>query len=94
MTSVYGVTFVGAREQIKRRLKERGVFSDDQELHSAACYAAKVRKKNMDSMLSSLLSLCPSLLTDFWMNAMFHQSYSWWKLFLSYHLNNRCLITE
>lgn len=42
MTSVYGVTFVGAREQIKRRLQEKGHFSDDQLLFSASCYAAKV----------------------------------------------------
>lgn len=42
MTSVYGVTYVGAREQIKRRLKERGVIADDTELFGASCYAAKV----------------------------------------------------
>lgn len=42
MTSVYGVTYVGAREQIKRRLKERGVISDDTQLFGASCYAAKV----------------------------------------------------
>lgn len=42
MTSVYGVTYVGAREQIKRRLKERGAITDDLELFRASCYAAKV----------------------------------------------------
>lgn len=42
MTSVYGVTYIGAREQIKRRLKERGAIADDVELFGAACYAAKV----------------------------------------------------
>lgn len=42
MTSVYGVTYIGARDQIKRRLQERGVFEDNPELFSAACYAAKV----------------------------------------------------
>lgn len=42
MTSVYGVTFVGAREQIKRRLEEKGHISDDRLLFSAACYTAKV----------------------------------------------------
>ncbi|CAN1166839.1 DNA-directed RNA polymerase 3, chloroplastic [Linum perenne] len=42
MTSVYGVTFVGAREQIKKRLEEKGVFSDDKLLFKASCYAAKV----------------------------------------------------
>lgn len=42
MTSVYGVTFVGAREQIKRRLEEKGHITDDRQLFAAACYAAKV----------------------------------------------------
>lgn len=42
MTSVYGVTYIGARDQIKRRLKERGAIEDDNELFAAACYAAKV----------------------------------------------------
>ena len=42
MTSVYGVTFVGAREQIKRRLEEKGLITDDTLLFTAACYAAKV----------------------------------------------------
>ncbi|KOM40215.1 hypothetical protein LR48_Vigan04g041300 [Vigna angularis] len=42
MTSVYGVTFIGAREQIKRRLEEKGVIDDDRVLYAAACYAAKV----------------------------------------------------
>lgn len=42
MTSVYGVTYIGARDQIKRRLKERSAFSDDKEIFGVACYAAKV----------------------------------------------------
>lgn len=42
MTSVYGVTYIGARDQIKRRLKERGAIMDDTELFHASCYAAKV----------------------------------------------------
>ncbi|XP_047316621.1 DNA-directed RNA polymerase 3, chloroplastic [Impatiens glandulifera] len=42
MTSVYGVTYVGAREQIKRRLQEKGHITDDSLLFKAACYAAKV----------------------------------------------------
>ena len=44
MTSVYGVTYIGARDQIKRRLKERCAIEDDSELFAASCYAAKVRK--------------------------------------------------
>lgn len=43
MTSVYGVTYIGARDQIKRRLKERASISDDTELFGCSCYAAKVR---------------------------------------------------
>lgn len=42
MTSVYGVTYIGARDQIKRRLKERAAMEDDNELFACACYAAKV----------------------------------------------------
>ncbi|CAK9168888.1 unnamed protein product [Ilex paraguariensis] len=42
MTSVYGVTYVGAREQIKRRLEEKGQITDDRMLFNAASYAAKV----------------------------------------------------
>lgn len=42
MTSVYGVTYIGARDQIKRRLKERHAIDDDGELFACACYAAKV----------------------------------------------------
>ncbi|KAL6507396.1 hypothetical protein OROGR_023591 [Orobanche gracilis] len=45
MTSVYGVTYAGAREQIKRRLKERDAFADDAELFGAACYTSKVMAK-------------------------------------------------
>lgn len=46
MTSVYGVTYVGAREQIKRRLEEKGLISDDKLLFSASCYAARVSITN------------------------------------------------
>nr|CCW03244.1 DNA-dependent RNA polymerase [Physcomitrium patens] len=42
MTSVYGVTFVGARIQILNRLKERGIIQDGGELFKASVYAAKV----------------------------------------------------
>lgn len=44
MTSVYGVTYIGARDQIKRRLRERGGIADDSALYAASCYAAKVSK--------------------------------------------------
>ena len=41
MTSVYGVTFVGARTQIGNRLKERG-WEDERLMYKASCYGAKV----------------------------------------------------
>nr|KYP76469.1 hypothetical protein KK1_020713 [Cajanus cajan] len=50
MTSVYGVTYIGAREQIKRRLKERNAISDDTELFGASCYAAKVTLTALEEM--------------------------------------------
>lgn len=46
MTSVYGVTYIGARDQIKRRLKERCAIADEGEVFSASCYAAKVSTTN------------------------------------------------
>jgi len=52
MTSVYGVTYVGAREQIKKRLKERGAIADESELFSASCYMAKVRNGIIRNFLS------------------------------------------
>lgn len=57
MTSVYGVTYVGAREQIKRRLKERGVIADDAELFGASCYAAKVEVHPVKLFIFYLLYL-------------------------------------
>ena len=40
MTTVYGVTFVGAREQIERQLKDRGDVPLE-ECYRAAAYLAK-----------------------------------------------------
>ncbi|XP_020109467.1 DNA-directed RNA polymerase 1B, mitochondrial-like [Ananas comosus] len=57
MTSVYGVTYVGAREQIKRRLKERGVIADDTELFGASCYAAKVTLTALGEMFEAARSI-------------------------------------
>ena len=50
MTSVYGVTSVGAREQIKRRLEEKGLITDDRLLFPAACYAAKVNNQPLKQL--------------------------------------------
>lgn len=63
MTSVYGVTFVGAREQIKRRLEEKGVITDDRLLFSAACYSAKVRRYSSNGTYSKFVFLHLSLLS-------------------------------
>ncbi|KAG2633725.1 hypothetical protein PVAP13_2NG232700 [Panicum virgatum] len=57
MTSVYGVTYVGAREQIKRRLKERGVIADDAELFGVSCYAAKVTLTALGEMFQAARSI-------------------------------------
>lgn len=53
MTSVYGVTYIGARDQIKRRLKERNAITDDSELFGAACYAAKVTLTALGEMFQA-----------------------------------------
>lgn len=54
MTTVYGVTFVGARDQIEKQLKERKDV-DPAETWMAASYLAK-----MVSPLSELSSTQPS----------------------------------
>lgn len=53
MTSVYGVTYVGARDQIKRRLKERGVIADDMQLFAASCYAARITLAALGEMFEA-----------------------------------------
>ncbi|XP_057821659.2 DNA-directed RNA polymerase 1B, mitochondrial isoform X1 [Cryptomeria japonica] len=53
MTSVYGVTYIGARDQIKRRLKERSCIADDQALYYASCYAAKTTLFALGEMFNS-----------------------------------------
>ncbi|KAM1666154.1 hypothetical protein ACFX1X_045819 [Malus domestica] len=57
MTSVYGVTYIGARDQIKRRLKERGSISDDEELFGCACYAAKITLTALGEMFEAARSI-------------------------------------
>jgi DNA-directed RNA polymerase, mitochondrial len=42
MTSVYGVTYVGARQQITKRLQEKGLITDDKLLYNVSCYATRV----------------------------------------------------
>ncbi|XP_048495367.1 DNA-directed RNA polymerase 2, chloroplastic/mitochondrial isoform X2 [Beta vulgaris subsp. vulgaris] len=57
MTSVYGVTYIGARDQIKRRLKERDAFSDQAELYGAACYAARTTLTALGEMFQAARSI-------------------------------------
>ncbi|XP_059670497.1 DNA-directed RNA polymerase 2, chloroplastic/mitochondrial-like [Cornus florida] len=57
MTSVYGVTYIGARDQIKRRLKERNAIEDDTELFGAACYTAKITLTALGEMFEAARSI-------------------------------------
>lgn len=52
MTSVYGVTFIGARAQIGNRLKERG-WEDDRRLFNVSAYAAKVTMAGLHEMFQN-----------------------------------------
>ncbi|KAL5996080.1 DNA-directed RNA polymerase 1B, mitochondrial [Asimina triloba] len=53
MTSVYGVTYIGARDQIKRRLKERDSIADEKQLFAASCYAAKITLTALEEMFQA-----------------------------------------
>ncbi|XP_062106416.1 DNA-directed RNA polymerase 2, chloroplastic/mitochondrial isoform X2 [Humulus lupulus] len=53
MTSVYGVTYIGARDQILRRLKERSDFANDEELFGYSCYAAKTTLAALGEMFEA-----------------------------------------
>ncbi|KAG8659680.1 hypothetical protein MANES_02G061300v8 [Manihot esculenta] len=57
MTSVYGVTYIGARDQIKRRLKERGLIADEAEIFRSSCYAAKVTLTALGEMFQAARSI-------------------------------------
>ncbi|EEF47677.1 DNA-directed RNA polymerase 2, chloroplast/mitochondrial precursor, putative [Ricinus communis] len=57
MTSVYGVTYIGARDQIKRRLKERDAVADDPSLYAASCYAAKTTLMALEEMFEGARSI-------------------------------------
>ncbi|KAJ3679190.1 hypothetical protein LUZ60_017201 [Juncus effusus] len=70
MTSVYGVTYIGAREQIKRRLQEKGFIHDENTLFKASCYASKVTLSALGEMFQSArgimgwLSDCAKVITS------------------------------
>ncbi|KAM7271345.1 hypothetical protein ACFE04_030559 [Oxalis oulophora] len=57
MTSVYGVTYIGARDQIKKRLIERDVIADDKNRFVAACYAAKTTLHALEEMFEAARSI-------------------------------------
>ncbi|WCJ35758.1 DNA-directed RNA polymerase 1 mitochondrial [Euphorbia peplus] len=57
MTSVYGVTYIGARDQIKKRLKERGAIADEQVMYGASCYAAKTTLMALEEMFEGARSI-------------------------------------
>ncbi|XP_002978135.2 DNA-directed RNA polymerase 1B, mitochondrial isoform X2 [Selaginella moellendorffii] len=50
MTSVYGVTYVGARNQITNRLRDKGFILDEPTLYRTGCYAAKVTLNALGEM--------------------------------------------
>ena len=45
MTSVYGVTFIGARAQIQRKLKDAKIYTTNGELYRASQYLARITIK-------------------------------------------------
>ncbi|XP_023542839.1 DNA-directed RNA polymerase 1B, mitochondrial-like [Cucurbita pepo subsp. pepo] len=57
MTSVYGVTYMGARDQIKKRLKERASIADDSQLFAASCYAARTTLTALGEMFEAARSI-------------------------------------
>ncbi|XP_052198727.1 DNA-directed RNA polymerase 1B, mitochondrial isoform X2 [Diospyros lotus] len=57
MTSVYGVTYIGARDQIKRRLKERNAIEDEAQLFATSCYAAKTTLTALGEMFEAARSI-------------------------------------
>ncbi|KAL4857485.1 DNA-directed RNA polymerase 2B [Chlorella vulgaris] len=77
MTSVYGVTFVGARAQIGNRLKERG-FEDNQFMYKVSCYSAKVTLECLHEMFESAkhtmqwLSECARMIAKEGHSVMWH----------------------
>ncbi|KAL4383011.1 hypothetical protein GQ457_15G004450 [Hibiscus cannabinus] len=57
MTSVYGVTYIGARDQIKKRLKERCAIADETQLFVASCYAARTTLTALGEMFQAARSI-------------------------------------
>ena len=68
MTSVYGVTYIGARQQITKRLQEKGLITDDKLLYDVSCYATRV-----SDILVSIMFWC---ICDFTLIALGRWRYS------------------
>ena len=52
MTSVYGVTFIGARSQIQRQLKDLNIYETNGELYAGSKYLAKLTIKCIGDLFS------------------------------------------
>lgn len=57
MTSVYGVTMVGAKKQIQKQLKEKKVFKDPTVLHKAALYLTKLTIDSIGDLFKVSISM-------------------------------------
>ncbi|KAI7994394.1 hypothetical protein LOK49_LG11G01562 [Camellia lanceoleosa] len=57
MKSVYGMICIGARDQIKKRLKDRCAIEDENELFAASCYAAKTTLTALGEMFEATQSI-------------------------------------
>ncbi|KAE8648775.1 DNA-directed RNA polymerase 1B, mitochondrial [Cucumis sativus] len=57
MTSVYGVTYAGAKDQIRQRLKERSSIENERHLFTASCYAAKTTLTAIGEMFEAAKSI-------------------------------------
>lgn len=51
MTSVYGVTFIGAKEQIYRQLRDQN-FLEESEAYQASTYLAKLTLKAIQNLFT------------------------------------------
>ena len=65
MTSVYGVTFIGARKQIFKRLKERGDVPDNQ-LQQASVYLTKLTFQSLGEVFAGAYAIMD------WLNECAH----------------------
>ncbi|XP_028065902.1 DNA-directed RNA polymerase 2A-like isoform X2 [Camellia sinensis] len=57
MKSLYGMTCIGAHDQIKKRLKDRCAIEDEDELFAASCYATKATLTTLGEMFEAAQSI-------------------------------------